>query len=49
MYGKLRDIATTEPRENTKHRIYDFFGVDPEGRKMEFQHFLHPTPEIFDG
>ena len=48
MYGKLKDIATTEPKENTKYRIYNFFGVDPEGRKVEFQHFLHPLPPIHD-
>jgi hypothetical protein len=46
MYAKLRDIATTEPKENSKYRIYNFFGVDPEGRKVEFQHFLHPIPPI---
>ena len=46
MYARLRDIATGEPRENTRYRIYNFFGVDPEGRKVEFQHFLHPVPAI---
>jgi len=46
MHAKLRDIATTEPKENPRYRIYNFFGVDPEGRKVEFQHFLHPVPEI---
>ena len=48
MYAKLRDITTTEPKENPKYRIYNFFGVDPEGRKVEFQHFLHPVPRISD-
>jgi len=46
MYARLRDIATGEPRENTRYQIYNFFGVDPEGRKVEFQHFLHPVPAI---
>jgi len=46
---QLKDIATTEPKENTKYRIYNSFGVDPEGRKVEFQHFLHRVPEISDG
>jgi hypothetical protein len=46
MYAKLRDIATTEPKENKKYRIYNFFGVDPEGRTVEFQHFLHPIPRV---
>ena len=49
MYDGLRDVATTEPKENAKYRIYNFFGVDPEGRKVEFQHFLHPVPRISDG
>ena len=48
MYAKLSDIATTEPMENTKYGIYNFFGVDPEGRKIEFQRFLHPVPETTD-
>ena len=46
MYAQLKDIATTQPKENSTYRIYNFFGVDPEGRKVEFQHFLHPVPEI---
>ena len=49
MYAKLSDIATTRPRENEKYRIYNFFGADPEGRKIEIQHFLHPLPPITDG
>ena len=44
MYAKLSEFATTEPRENTRYRIYNFFGQDPEGRKFEIQHFLHPLP-----
>jgi catechol-2,3-dioxygenase len=46
MYAKLSDIATTEPRENKKYSIYNFFGADPEGRAIEFQHFLHPLSPI---
>lgn len=45
-YVRLRDVALAEPRENPKYKIYHFFGVDPEGRKIEFQQFLHPVPEI---
>jgi len=48
MHKKLSDIATTVPRENTKYRIYNFFGEDPEGRRAEFQCFLHPVPSISD-
>ena len=49
MYAKLADIARPEPQENRKYRIYDFFGTDPEGRKVEFQCFLHQVPPIAGG
>lgn len=48
MYAKLKDMATSEPKENPTYRIYNFFGLDPEGRKIEFQHFLHPIPPVSD-
>ncbi len=48
MYARLRDVATSEPKENPKYRIYHFFAADPEGRKIEFQQFLHPVPQIVD-
>jgi len=48
MYAKLKDVATTELKENPKYRIYNFYGEDPEGRKIEFQCFLHPLPPISD-
>jgi hypothetical protein len=43
MYERLSYVATSEPKENPKYRIYHFFGKDPEGRNIEFQHFLHPV------
>ncbi|MEW5827111.1 MAG: VOC family protein [Candidatus Bipolaricaulota bacterium] len=46
MYGRLRDVATGEPLENLKYRIYHFFARDPEGRKIEFQQFLHGVPPV---
>jgi hypothetical protein len=46
MYETLQNIATAEPRENPTYRIYHFYGIDPEGRRIEFQHFLHPVPEL---
>ncbi len=49
MYAKLKDSATTSPKENAKYRIYNFFGVDPEGRKVEFQCFLHPVLPMSEG
>lgn len=39
-YERLKDIATTEPDLNTRFKIYHFWGKDPEGRTLEFQHFL---------
>lgn len=42
MYSKLKDIADAPPRANDIYRIYQFFAIDPEGRKLEFQAFLHP-------
>ena len=48
MFARLRDVTTSEPKENPKYGIYHFFGVDPEGRKIEFQQFLHPVPPVTD-
>lgn len=48
IFDQLRDIATSEPKENARYRIYHFFATDPEGRKIEFQHFLHPVPPLGD-
>lgn len=45
MYAAMQDVATTDPKVNEKYQIYNFFGLDPEGRKIEFQQFLHPLPE----
>lgn len=47
MYERLKDIATTEPQENERYRIYNFFGRDPEGRTIEFQYFLHAVDHTF--
>jgi len=46
VYKKLKPISTTEPTENEKYSIYQFFANDPEGRILEFQCFLHPLPPI---
>ena len=48
-YSTMRDIATTEPEENRRYRIYQFFGTDHEGRGLEFQAFLHPTEPSIAG
>ncbi len=45
-YERLRDIATTEPGEIQKYRIYRFFAIDPENRCLEFQYFLDTIPSL---
>lgn len=46
MYEMLSHIATSQPMENEKYQIYQFFAQDPEGRALEFQTFLHPIEPI---
>jgi hypothetical protein len=46
IYNELQDIATTTPVENHTYRIYQFYAVDPEGRTLEFQSFLHELEPI---
>lgn len=43
MHTTLKDSATSEPKDNPKYRIRHFYGRDPEGRRIEFQAFLHPV------
>ncbi|MCE7735636.1 MAG: VOC family protein [Candidatus Heimdallarchaeota archaeon] len=43
---KSMDLASTEPKENSKYKIYNFFAKDVEGRNLEFQTFLHELPPI---
>ncbi|MFW5950735.1 MAG: VOC family protein [Gemmatimonadota bacterium] len=45
MHERLRDRATTQPRENRRYRIYNFFARDPDDRTIEFQCFLHELPD----
>ncbi len=45
-YAVHKEIATGPPKENEKYKIYQFFAKDPEGRDLEFQHFLHPLKPI---
>ena len=46
MYGKLIHLADSPPRKNPKYRIYHFYAYDPEGRRIEFQVFLHDLPSF---
>ncbi|MFX0183647.1 MAG: VOC family protein [Candidatus Hodarchaeota archaeon] len=41
IFQTLKDYAVTNPMENKKYNIYQFFAKDPEGRDLEFQAFLH--------
>lgn len=45
-YEQFKKAALKKPFENKKYRIYHFFARDPEGRMIEFQHFLHPVKKI---
>jgi nitroreductase len=49
MYEALKDVATTELENVEKYRIYRFFALDPEGRKVEFQHFVDSMAPSKDG
>ncbi len=49
MYEKFRQVALGPPQINKKYEIYNFFAKDPEGRKVEFQAFLKPTPSYLSG
>lgn len=40
MYAELSDISDGKPRINEQYKIYHFYAKDPEGRIIEFQHFL---------
>jgi len=49
IYETLKKIAVSPPAMNDKYHIYHFFAHDPEGRKLEFQHFEHPTDKYLSG
>jgi len=46
LYTDLEDIARGPPAENEAFDIYQFFTADPDGRAVEVQTFLHPTPPV---
>lgn len=43
-YEQFSCLVTQELKVNPKFNIYHFYISDPEGRKIEFQTFLHPLP-----
>jgi len=49
MYKEFEDSARSEPKENEKFHIYNFFAEDIEGRTIEFQTFLHPIKPYLGG
>jgi nitroreductase len=49
VHAALSDVARSAPRVNERYGIYHFFGVDPEGRGLEFQSFENPVPPSIDG
>ncbi len=38
------DCADDAPKRNERYDIYHFFATDPDGRKVEFQHFESAIP-----
>jgi nitroreductase len=48
-YQALKDRAEEPPQENEAYRIYHFFARDPEGRRLEFQTFLHDLQPYLSG
>ena len=45
-YIKFEKTAEGPPKYNERYRIYHFFARDPEGRRLEFQKFMHEIPGI---
>jgi nitroreductase len=43
MFDRLKSVAVSEPTQNDKYNIYQFFAHDPEERMVEIQHFNHPA------
>jgi catechol 2,3-dioxygenase-like lactoylglutathione lyase family enzyme len=46
LYGDLAGVARGPPERNDDFEIYQFFAEDPDGRTVEVQTFLHPTPAV---
>jgi nitroreductase/predicted lactoylglutathione lyase len=49
LYDRFKSIAVSPPASNEKYRIYHFFASDPDGRKIEFQHFEHRVDRYCSG
>jgi catechol 2,3-dioxygenase-like lactoylglutathione lyase family enzyme len=46
IYDRLGTHARDPPEENDAFDIYQCFLVDPDGRSVEIQTFLHDTPSV---
>lgn len=46
LHRALSDVARGPPERNGDFDIYQVFATDPDGRTVEIQTFLQPTPEI---
>lgn len=49
MYYQFRESAEHPPLFNEKYGIYHFFADDPEGRRLEFQHFDYAVEPFISG
>jgi hypothetical protein len=49
IYRVLNLNADNPPQVNEKFGIYHFYAQDPEGRRLEFQCFLHPLEPFLTG
>ena len=49
IYQMLDQNADGPPEVNEKFNIYHFYAQDPEGRRLEFQCFLHPLEPFLTG
>lgn len=45
-YESYKELVIQPLQTNEKYNIYHFYIRDPEGRKVEFQTFLHPLPSF---
>jgi nitroreductase len=49
LYGDLKEYTDSPPVSDGKYQIYRFYARDPEGRKIEFQHFTSPVDRLLSG
>ncbi len=47
-YEQFKETAKTAPQIREQYGIYNFFTKDPDGRELEFMHFLEPVEPYLD-